>query len=151
MPGSTATRIALNAKLYVNTGSYGAPTWTEIDNVRDLALNLEMDEGDSSIRAGGGFALYEPTLNKVSLDFNMNEDTADTNGWVMVNTAYFARTAKELLVLDRTSATGAQGLRVTGKFFKFAQSQKLNDVQTTDVNFKPALNANAAPAWYTGP
>lgn len=147
--GSTATRISINAKLYVNLNTYVSPTWTEIDNVRDLALNLEMDEGDASIRAGGGFALYEPTLNKVSIDFNMNEDTTDTNGWAMVQAAYFARAAKELLINDRATGAGAQGLRVTVKFFKFAQGQKLNDVQTTDVNAKPCINVNAVPAWYT--
>ena len=39
-------KLGLDAKLYHNTGSYGAPVWSEISNVRDLTLSLEDGEAD---------------------------------------------------------------------------------------------------------
>ena len=39
-------KLGLDAKLYRNAGTYAAPTWDLIGNVRDLTLNLETGEGD---------------------------------------------------------------------------------------------------------
>lgn len=146
---STSTRISLNAKLYFNTGTFGTPTWTENSNVRDLTMDLDMDEADGSIRATG-FALSEPTLLKAALNWNMNHDPADTNGWDAINTSFFARSSKEILCIDRTSATGAEGLRAICKFYKFSKGEPLGGIQTTDTVAKPCQNADGYPSWYVG-
>lgn len=147
---STTTRIGLNAKLYRNTGSYGSPTWTEIVNVRDLSMDIDLDESDGSIRGGGGFAYSEPTLMKIAVNFNMNHDTSDTNGWDALQTAAFARSAVEFLILDRATAAAAEGIRASMKLYKFSKGEPLAGIQTTDVVAKPCQNANAVPAWYVG-
>jgi hypothetical protein len=147
---STVARIGLNAKVYFNTATFASPTWLENSNVRDLTMDLDMDEGDASIRAGLGWAMSEPTLLKAALNWNMNHDPADTNGWDTINTAFFARSAKEILCIDRVTGSGAEGLRMTCKFHKFGKGEPLNGVQTTDTVAKPCINADSTPAWYVG-
>ena len=41
----------LDLKLYRNSGTFGAPNWNEVDNVRDLTLGLTSEEGDASSAA----------------------------------------------------------------------------------------------------
>ena len=47
-------KLGLDAKLYRNTGTFAAPTWDIIGNVKDLTLNLETGEADVSTRANKG-------------------------------------------------------------------------------------------------
>lgn len=145
---STAIRLGKDACMYHNTGSYASPTWDIIDNVRDVTMNLEKAEADASIRGFGGWEAVAFTLKKATFEWQMNHDTADTD-WTMIRDAWLNDTAKELLVLDRATGSGAQGLRVTVAFGKFSKGEPLAGVQTTDVMAKPTIAANA-PAWYTG-
>jgi len=39
-----SAKLGMEAKLYRNTGSYESPVWAEVENVKDLALNLEAGE-----------------------------------------------------------------------------------------------------------
>jgi len=47
--------LSENAVMYFNAGTYAAPTWTEISNIKDVTLNLEGSEVDVSTRASGGW------------------------------------------------------------------------------------------------
>ena len=144
---STAVKLGKDAKLFRNTGSYGTPTWDEIDNVNDLTLNIELDEADSSIRGFGGYATAEPTLMVNSLEWGMNHDPADTD-WEAVRAAVFGRSALELLALNGANSAGSQGFRASFKFFKFGHGQPLRGIQQNSVMAKPCIAANA-PSWHT--
>ena len=145
---STTARLGMNAKTYRNTNTYASPTWDLVDNIRDLNMPLESDEVDSSIRGFGGFASSEPTLMRIGLSFNMNHDPDDTD-WEALRASYFDRSAVELLILDRATGTGAEGIRASFKVHQFSKGEPLAGLQTTDVVAKPCIAANA-PAWYTG-
>lgn len=141
--------LAEDAKLYRNTGTYGSPTWTEIDNVKDLTLSLDKDEVDLTTRGSGGFKEFADGLIDASVEFQMVWDTSDAN-FTALQTAFFAKTAVEFLVLDGSSATaGNQGLRVTCMVKSFSRSETLGEALMVDVTIRPVKNANAAPAWYT--
>ena len=72
-------KLGLDAKLYRNTGTYAAPTWDIIGNVKDLTLNLETGEADVSTRANNGWRATVGTLKDASLEFEMVWDSADTD------------------------------------------------------------------------
>ena len=141
--------LSENAKFYRNSGSYGSPDWVEIDNVKDLTLNLDKDETDVTTRASGGFKEFVDGLIDASIEFSMLWDTADTN-FTAIRTAFFAKTAVEFLILDGDEGTaGSQGLRVTCMVKGFTRNEALGEALMVDVNIRPTKNANAAPAWYT--
>lgn len=141
--------LSENAKLYYNTGTYAAPVWSLINNVKDLTLSLEKDEVDVTTRGSGGFKEYVDGLIDASIEWGMLWDTADT-AFTAMQTAFFAKTAVELLIVDGVySTTGAQGLRATCMVKSFSRGENLGEALTVDLSARPVKNANAAPTWYT--
>lgn len=140
--------MSFNAKLYRNTGTYGTPVWDLVPNVKDVSVPWDFNEVDVSRRAGGGFAESEPALTKISVDFDMIEDTADTD-FTTFRDAAIAKTSIGMLVLNGLQATaGSCGLRAEMKFFKMGQGQKLDDAMRVEFSMKPCYSSNA-PSWYT--
>lgn len=141
--------LAEDAKLYYNTGTYGTPTWTEISNIKDLTLSVEKDEVDLTTRASGGFKEYADGLVDATVEFQMLWDSSDT-AFTAMKTAFFNKTAVEVLVLDGDEATtGSQGLRATCMVKNFNRSETLGEALMTDISLRPVKNSDAAPAWYT--
>jgi hypothetical protein len=64
-------RLGLDAKLYRNTGTYAAPVWNEVKNVKDLTLNLEAGEADVTTRGNNGWRATLATLKDGSVEFEM--------------------------------------------------------------------------------
>jgi hypothetical protein len=48
-------KLGMEAKLFRNSGSYASPTWAELDNVKDLTLNLEAGEAGGTTRGDNGW------------------------------------------------------------------------------------------------
>jgi len=136
------------AKLYRNSGTYVAPTWVEIAEVKDNTLSLDADEVDVTTRAGAGFKQTEPGLIDAGLEFEINWDTEDAN-FTALRTAFSTREQIEMLALDGPVDTaGSQGLRFTGKVLSFNRNEPVEENLTVTVTIKPCIAANA-PAWYT--
>lgn len=141
--------LSENAKLYYNTGTYGSPTWSLISNVKDVTLSLEKDEVDVTTRASGGFKEYVDGLIDASINFSMLWDTGNV-AFTALQTAFFAKTAVELLVCDGVySVTGTQGLKAACMVKTFSRGENLGEALTVDCVVRPVKNANAAPSWYT--
>ena len=92
-------KLGLDAKLYRNTGTYAAPTWDLIGNVRDLTLNLETGEADVSTRSNNGWRATVSTLKDASLEFEMVWDTADSD-FGAIRDAFLNNTTVEIAVMD---------------------------------------------------
>ena len=143
--------LAEKAKIYRNTGTYASPTWDEIVNVKDLSLNLDKDEVEITTRASNGFKEFVDGLIDASVEFQMVWNTADPD-FTALQTAFFAKTSIEFLVLDGLRTTsGTQGLRATCMVKNFSRSETLGEAIMVDITIRPTKNANAAPAWFTTP
>jgi predicted secreted protein len=141
--------LAENAKLYYNTGTYAAPTWTLITNVKDVTLSMEKDEIDVTTRASGGFKEFVDGLIDASVEFSMIWDTGNA-AFTAIKAAFFAKTAVELLVCDGVyTVTGSQGLRAECMIKSFSRGENLGEALTVDCSARPVKNTNAAPSWYT--
>ena len=141
-------RLGMEAKLYYNTGTYAAPTWVELTNVKDVTLNLESGEADVTTRANSGWRATAATLKEGSIEFEMVWDTADT-GFTAIQQAFFNNTTLEFAVLDDDVATsGTQGLRATMSITNFSRNEPLEEAVTVNVTAKPTYAANA-PEWMT--
>lgn len=142
-------KLAEDAKIYINGGTYGSPTWQLICNVKDLTLSMENGEADVTTRCGAGFREYVPSLTDVTVDFQMIYDPSDAR-WEDLRAAFFDKTTEEFLVLDGAVATsGSEGLRFHAFVRSFTRNETLGEAIMSDVSLRPTANANAAPSWYT--
>lgn len=137
---------SLDAKGYRNTGSYAAPTWAEIENIKDLTVTGTSAEGDASVRASD-FMLTEATLKDVSIGFEMNWDPADAD-FVAFRDAWLNRTKIECAFLDGPIGTaGSQGPRASFSVTEFTRNEPLDGILTVNVTIKPAYATNL-PEWH---
>src|SRR5262245_57662656 len=143
-------RLGLDAKLYRNTGTFAAPVWNEVKNVKDVTLNLEAGEADASTRGTGGWKATVATLKDASIEFEMVWDTTDDD-FSVVRDTFLNRGGLELAVLDGDVATpGSQGLRALFVITNFSRNEPLEEAITVSVTAKPTFSANP-PTWMTTP
>jgi hypothetical protein len=145
-----SVKLGLDAKLYRNTGTFAAPVWSEIKNVKDVTLNLEAGEADVTTRGNAGWKATVATLKDGSVEFEMVWDTADTD-FGAFRDAFLNKTSIELAVLDGdVTVTGTQGLRADFMVTKFTRSEPLEEAITASVTVKPTYSANS-PTWLIVP
>lgn len=133
---------------YVNTGSFGSPTWVNLAIARDVNLIYEFTEADASVRGDGGFAATRNALQKVGADFEILWEPTGTSFSTLL-AATNGRTNTEFLFLDGpvTPGSGAQGPRFTAVITKFARKEPLDNSLTADVSVRRTLSTNPT-SWY---
>lgn len=125
-------------KLYRNTDDpYDiSPTWSLVNNVKDLTRNVEKALADASTRVSS-VRQQVSTMIDVSIDFQMVYDGgADVTAF---EDAFWEETDIELAFLDALiSVNGAKGLRGMFQVSKFTVNEALEDVGLVDVTVVPA-------------
>jgi len=135
-------QYGIDCKLYKNSASYETPTWGLLDIVSNVKLNCEYGEGDSTNRAGGGVETVEPTLKKISIEFDVKADNASTQ-FTALRDAFWAKTAMEIACLDGLVATvGSSGIRGWFKVITFNRDESDDNIVVYNVTLKPCQAAN---------
>ncbi len=141
-------KLGMEAKLYYDASGVGGSSWTELDNVKDLTLNLETGEADVTTRGNQGWRATVATLKDGSIEFKMVWDTEDS-GFTAIKNAYFNNTAISFAIMDGDIATaGSQGLQADFSITNFSRNEPLEEAVTVSVTAKPTYSATA-PAWAT--
>ena len=144
-----STKLGLDAKVYRNTGSYGAPIWSEMPNVRDLTLNLTKGEADVSRRGSGGWDAMRGARKSASIDFDLLhrdgiDDTADRD---VLRDSFLSGDPIDLAIMDGDIDTaGTEGLRAVMEVFSFTRNETQTEAITYTVNVKPTDSDNP-PEW----
>ena len=135
------------AKLYYcAAGIGGTPTWTEITTAKGVRLNSSMGEVDLTVRASGGFKMYEPTLIDLGLDFELPYDTSVTPVSVL-EAAFFGRTLVGFAVMNGgVTVAGSRGAWFDGKVFKWELPEGEDSIIIASVTIKPCYSTNV-PQW----
>lgn len=144
-------RIGLNSKIYRNTGTFASPTWDEVANVKDLALDLSVNEADAATRGNGGWNAIVPTLKEAEVTWEMawDPDDADLEAF---RAAFIAGSTIEVAVLDGTignTPADAHGLRFEAAVTKFSRAEPLAGINSVSVAIKPTYTTNGGPSWVT--
>ena len=143
-------RLGLDAKLYRNTGTFAAPVWVEMKNVKDVTLNLEAGEADVTTRGNLGWKATVATLKDASVEFETVWDTADAN-FAALMAAFLSNGAIEVAVMDGDiTLAGSQGLRALCTVSKCSRSEPLEEAVTASVTIKPTYSINP-PVWLVVP
>lgn len=135
-------KIGIDCKLY--QGVAGSLATTEIGNVKDVTINLELGEEDATTREAQGWEVTEPILFSASLEFEMLWKPTDAN-FTALRTAFFSRAAIALAALDGASG---QGLDADFRIVKFTRNEPIKGLVSVSVTAKPVFETRA-PSWKT--
>ena len=135
-----ATFTGCAAKAYYNTGTNAIPVWVEIPMAKDVTINIESSDLDSTSRESLCFKMSAQGLKTVSVDMQLLYQPG-TAAFDALRAAYFADTAQEYAFMDGDVATsGSEGIRLFGEIFSFGQEQGLDALLVNDLNIKPVTN-----------
>lgn len=135
-------KIALDAKLYIGASGSGGVTYSDaMNNVMDLTLTLEYNEGEISNR-GSWCELFKPTMAKMSLEFEMFWDEDDTD-FAAILAAWVDRTELNIKCLSSDDGSGVEG---EFHVFKLDRNESLKDVIKASVTIKPTY-VTRYPTW----
>jgi len=111
----------------------------EMDNVRDVTLNMNTGEADITTRANEGWRGTAATLRECSVDFEMVWKPGDA-GFEAIQTAWLASETLELAILDQDKVTvGAQGPKGSFSITNFSRSEPLEEAIIVSVTAKLAV------------
>lgn len=139
-----AKKVGLDCKLYYCAtaldGESNTPAladWNEIDNVRDLTLNLSTGEADVSTRASS-WRQTKQTLKEGSIDFEMLWDT-DDEAFSAIQDAWEDGEEIALAAMDGDiEVAGAEGLASNFAVTNFSRNEPLEEGVTVSVTVKPS-------------
>lgn len=148
-------RLGLDGKLYRQTtgvraawpASGSAPNLDEVENVRDVTLNLEHGEADVTSRNNDGFRTVLATLKDASVEFEMIWNPADPD-FAAIRDAWLNQTDIAMAVLDGDKDTpGSQGLWADWQIINFTRSEPLEEGMVASVTARPSGKSDLAPEW----
>ena len=131
--------LGMNAGLYQGAaGATDPSTMTEVDNVRDVTLNLEAGEADITTRGNSGWRATAPTLRECTVEFQMVWRPGDTV-FDAIKSAFLAAGTVALAVLDqKVAVSGAQGPLGDFAITNFSRNESLEEAIVADVTAKLA-------------
>lgn len=149
--------LGIKAKLYYRSaGIYGAPTWTEIDNVSDCNLGFTWDEGAADDRSDAAHRMVK-TQFALEVTGNVKKKIGYAPYEYLADLA-ISRGVGDFLVLDASKETvGARGFRFDGQLFSANEDQglavgamvgaiSLKPTDSPDNNPVKAVKVGAGPA-----
>ena len=148
-------KLGMQCKLYFKTTLLtGAPDgtgWTEVDNAKDVTLNLETGEADITTRGNNGWRATAATLKDGSIEFEMLWKPGD-GAFDALQAAWAAAGEIAIAAMDGAIETGAenegnQGLASNCTVTNFTRNEPLEEAVTVNVTLKPS----SYTAWYTVP
>jgi hypothetical protein len=143
--GST---VGLNYKLYRNTsGNYATPTWTVVNTVRDLTLNITKANADADARLSS-WKGHVPTLKDASLEFELLRTRliGDNDAF---RDAFLNDTIMDMAVADQLiNNNGCEYWRADMFVMEFSRKEPLEGAVTTQIKMMPYVNDHT-PAFST--
>lgn len=131
--------LGMNAGLYQGaTGATDPATMTEVDNVRDVTVNMEAGEADITTRGNSGWRATAPTLRECTVEFQMVWRPGDAV-FEAIKTAFLTAATVALAILDqKVTVTGAEGPLGDFSITGFSRNEALEEAIVADVTAKLA-------------
>ena len=134
-----ANILGLDAVLF--RGEAGTQATTEVVNVRDLNLNLESSETETTTRKTKGWKAFMATQKSATLEFDVLYDTEDADYNAFAR-AYLNNQAISFFVTDGFGNGLDADFSITG----FKINQPLEEAITVSITAKPTASKRA-PDW----
>jgi len=140
---NAAAKIGFKCKVYVNTATYGSPTWAAVAAVNDWTWNIEANSADANDRCSFTDAMVKTG---VKISFTGTVRVGGENAEKFLDEMYTCDVL-DVLVLDGTNATnGAKGIRCDVQVHGGTQSQNRGDTLYHQITLMPTPSANPVKA-----
>lgn len=135
-------KLGILAKVYRNTGSYGSPTWAEVAEIADLAVNPAWDEAEGGSRASR-VKKTAKTMLGIEVTGRIKVQTSDA-GYIAIRDAMYTDIPIDLLVLNgEDDENGAHGWRAEWHVFEGGEDQAMGNRLYMDFVLRVADTDNA--------
>ena len=144
----TEVEIGYESSLYVNTGTFASPTWTEIDLARDVTRNQAVNKIDVTTRATAreGYIANEYGLRELGWTFDMLVPAAGESSaaYSALNDAQNDRTNVDILHVEGgvISTDGLTATRAVCGVFGGEKGEPLQDASTRSFELSFILNSD---------
>ena len=140
---NAAAKIGFKCKVYVNTGTYGSPTWAAVAAVNEWTWTIEANSADASDRYSFTDYMVKTGL---KISFNGTVRVGGENAEKFLDELYTCDVL-DVMVLDGTSATnGSKGIRCDVQVHGGTQSQNRGDALYHQITLIPTPSANPVKA-----
>jgi hypothetical protein len=137
-----SARLGIKSGAYLNSGSYGSPTWTLVTCISDLSVKPAWKEADGSTRASR-LELSVKTMLGLQITGKIRADSGDTN-WTSIMAALLSDSPLDMMILNGLSTVnGTIGYRCDFQLYDASEDQGLNAVVFDDIMLKPTVSANS--------
>ena len=138
----TKVRLGRDAKLYINTASFGSPTWSAVDNISDLAIEAAWNEAAAPTRESK-VEMAAKTQLPLAVTGKMKFDLTDANTGTILD-ALVSDAVLDIMVLNTPSTVnGGRGYRFECQVFDGSEDQGLGTAIYDAIKFKPYPNSNS--------
>lgn len=129
-----------DCKAYVNTGTYGSKTWTELKRGTEFELAKGRGSSDFKMR---GFTVVATALGymvyAVTFKYNLKKAGLTDAAFAALETAFNSGADVELAFMDQAIATvGAKGIAGFFVITKFDKSEADEENPSVSIEVKPA-------------
>lgn len=138
----------IDAALFYGT-TVAAESWTEMDQVKELEPNIEIDEADATKRAHGGWKASVGKLKQLTFSFTHPYDTA-LAAFIALQASFFDDTPIALASFSgdyNASLTVIRGIKADCCVTKLAPTQNADNIQVAEIEAEPTPSTTP-PAWW---
>lgn len=127
-------------KLYRNSGTFGTPTFAELDAISDVDVTIEGNPIEVKLRRNG-FVSNLFGLKKLAVSFPLATEP-DNVQWLAIQTSFNSKTVGEYFLFYKgdSATAGSKAIRFPAYVTKFGFPQKLEDLDVNDVELAPSAN-----------
>lgn len=138
-------KLAINAKLYRNTASYEAPSWSEVTLIGNLRQGTAWKEAPADARESRVEQVLKSMLG-LEWTGQLKKKPGNANYEAFMDAA-LSEDALDLLILDGDKDTeNVRGWRVDALIFDNSEDQALPNTLYQDLRIKPYVADHAALA-----
>ena len=98
--------------------------------------------GSITRRGSGGIKESEPSIEEVSIDFDLLKNKNDAADFEQFLAAKVGRSALSVMALDGENEAGSQGPKGNFKVFKWERGEDLENAIAYSITLKPCLDSN---------
>ena len=145
MAATSAVKPGIGGRVYRNTATYGSPTWTAQQSVKDCTPSIPWDMQEAGSRETRA-KLYAKTRADLGVQLVMRADDAATDFNAFADAAVSPTAVLDLLILDGLiSVEGVRGFRAEWNVSLSGQPQEIDGVIYDTFDLKPAWSSNGYP------
>lgn len=144
--GTGGVKPGAGGRVYRNTGTYGSPTWTAQNFVKDCTPAMPWDMAEAGARETRA-KLYGKTRADLGAQITMRADNLDAGYLAFIDAAFSPTTTLDLLILDGLiSAEAVRGFRFHALVNLTGQPQEIDTNIYDSFDLKPGYSTEGFPS-----